>query len=200
MHSLCHHKAVVTQSLCRRCFFAMPSLCTRYAVVMQLRSRYAVVVSSLCRRYALAMPSWLSLHRRYGVAVPLLCRCPGGDAEVNGISTKIETYRVTNVKIYIFLASQLGVAVLVLLLKGPHRYDVITLLICCCYCRPYIVVTEALLLLLQHATWSEFACPANQHTKTTIKKIKPTNLCAPRALLKNVSAIFGNHTILLFWL
>ena len=29
---------------------------------------------------------------------------------------------------------------------------------------------------------------------------KPINLCAPREFLQNVSAIFENHTILLFWI
>ena len=41
-------------------------------------------------------------------------------------------------------------------------------------------------------------CPANQHPKNTTKKEKPTNLCAPREFLRNVSAMFDNHTILLF--
>ena len=32
-----------------------------------------------------------------------------------------------------------------------------------------------------HVTWSEIACPANQHPKSTIKKErKPTNLCTTR--------------------
>ena len=33
-----------------------------------------------------------------------------------------------------------------------------------------------------------------------MKKEKPRNLCAPREFLKKMSAMFDNHTILLFWL
>ena len=35
------------------------------------------------------------------------------------------------------------------------------------------------------STWSELACPANQHPKSTIKK-KPTNLCAPYEFIKQM--------------
>ena len=46
----------------------------------------------------------------------------------------------------------------------------------------------------------QFLCSANQHPQSTIKKNEPTNLCAPRDFSKNVSVMFDNHTILLFWL
>ena len=39
--------------------------------------------------------------------------------------------------------------------------------------------------------WVQLCQTANRHSKSTIKKRKPTNL---------VSAMFDNHTILLFWL
>ena len=32
--------------------------------------------------------------------------------------------------------------------------------------------------------WSEFACSANQHPKSTVKKIKPISLCAPNEFLQ----------------
>ena len=40
------------------------------------------------------------------------------------------------------------------------------------------------------------ACPANQQSESNQEK-KPTNLCAPR---ENVSAMFDNDTVFLFWL
>ena len=55
--------------------------------------------------------------------------------------------------------------------------------------------------------WLEFACPANQHLKSTInkKKRKKGKKKAHKPLhtlwiFQKVSAMFGNHTILLFWL
>ena len=52
--------------------------------------------------------------------------------------------------------------------------------------------------------WSEFTCPANQHTEITIKNIKSSHTfdSAPHEFLnKRVStAMFDNHIILLFWL
>ena len=48
--------------------------------------------------------------------------------------------------------------------------------------------------------WPEFVRSANQNPKSTIKKKKPTNRCTPRKFLKNVSAMFDNHKLLLFWL
>ena len=37
---------------------------------------------------------------------------------------------------------------------------------------------------IQPTTWSEFVWPANQHPKSTTKKQKPTNLCAPPEFLR----------------
>ena len=49
-------------------------------------------------------------------------------------------------------------------------------------------------------TCSEFAGPANQHPKRTIKKRKKsTTLCASREFLKHVSAMFDNHKVLLLF-
>ena len=48
-------------------------------------------------------------------------------------------------------------------------------------------------------TWPELVCLANQHPKSTIKKKKPTNLCARGKFQKNVSPMFNNYTILLFF-
>ena len=37
---------------------------------------------------------------------------------------------------------------------------------------------------LKHKARDQFACPANQHPRSTIMKRKPTYLCAPREFLK----------------
>ena len=48
--------------------------------------------------------------------------------------------------------------------------------------------------------WPEFACSANQHSKSTIKKKSPQTFAHLANFSKNVSAMFDNHTILLFCL
>ena len=45
------------------------------------------------------------------------------------------------------------------------------------------------------SVWLEFVCPVNQHPKNTSKKKCPQTF----AHLVNVSAMFDNHTILLFY-
>ena len=47
--------------------------------------------------------------------------------------------------------------------------------------------------------WSELPAQPTSNRKTQSRK-KPTNLCTPREFLQNVSTMFDNHTILLFWL
>ena len=46
--------------------------------------------------------------------------------------------------------------------------------------------------LLFISTWSEFACPANQHPKRTIKKKSPQTLAHRVDFSKNVSTMFDN--------
>ena len=41
-------------------------------------------------------------------------------------------------------------------------------------------------LRVPYSMWPKFAWWANQHPKSTVKKKKPTNLCAPRELLKKM--------------
>ena len=48
--------------------------------------------------------------------------------------------------------------------------------------------------------WSELSCPANQHPKSTIKKKSPRTFAHLVNSSQNVSFMFDNHTILLFWL
>ena len=48
--------------------------------------------------------------------------------------------------------------------------------------------------------WSELSCPANQHPKSTIKKKSPQTFAHLVNSSQNVSFMFDNHTILLFWL
>ena len=51
----------------------------------------------------------------------------------------------------------------------------------------YVIGGQGPLLLISvYTTWLEFACSANQHPKSTIKKEKPTDLCAPREFLKQM--------------
>ena len=57
-----------------------------------------------------------------------------------------------------------------------------TLLFVPCYFLsfPHKLMQHELQICGCQSTWSEFACPANQHPKTTIKNKKPIYLCAPR--------------------
>ena len=48
--------------------------------------------------------------------------------------------------------------------------------------------------------WLEFLCPTNQYPKSTIKKKSPQTFAHLVNFSKHVSAMFDNHTILLFWL
>ena len=60
---------------------------------------------------------------------------------------------------------------------------------------------QSLTVPLHISPRDQFVCPANQHPKKkNNQEKKPTNLCAPHEFLKKMSAMFDNHTILLFWL
>ena len=48
----------------------------------------------------------------------------------------------------------------------------------------------------KHTMWSQFACPANQHSR----KQKPISLCAPREFLKQICLPCFIIIVLLLWL
>ena len=77
----------------------------------------------------------------------------------------------------------------------------------CCYGAALLTTGQCWLILLHcqenkrqifsalYALWTmwlKFACPTNQHPKSTIKEKKATNLCAPREFKKIMKALNNN--------